>query len=99
MTLVDVSEGNEYLITHDDIKHLLLDLFVGGSEINTTTMEWIMSELLMNPDKLEKLKQELMSVVGEKRLIEESDVARLSYLQAVIKEVFRYHPVVPLLIP
>ncbi|KAL8521798.1 hypothetical protein ACS0TY_012092 [Phlomoides rotata] len=58
-----------------------------------------MTELLLNPDKLGKLKQELKSVVGEKRLVEESDVAGLPYLQAVIKEVFRYHPPGSLLVP
>ncbi|KAL8521788.1 hypothetical protein ACS0TY_012082 [Phlomoides rotata] len=98
-TLVNISEGNEYQISHDDIKHLLLDLYVGGTETNTTSMEWIMSELMLNPDKLGKLKQELSGVVGEKRQVEESDVARLPYLQAVIKEVFRYHPPGPLLVP
>ncbi|KAL8521807.1 hypothetical protein ACS0TY_012100 [Phlomoides rotata] len=53
--------------------------------------QFLQHKLLLNPDKLEKLKQELMSVVGEKRQIEESD--------AVIKEVFRYHPAVPFLVP
>ncbi|KAL8536942.1 hypothetical protein ACS0TY_012217 [Phlomoides rotata] len=98
-TLLDISEGNEYQISHDDIKHLLQDIIVGGADTNTTTIEWIMTELLLNPDKLGKLKQELKSVVGEKRLVEESDVAGLPYLQAVIKEVFRYHPPGPLLGP
>nr|WCR39970.1 ferruginol synthase CYP2 [Scutellaria baicalensis]WCR39971.1 ferruginol synthase CYP3 [Scutellaria baicalensis] len=98
-TLVDISQGKEYDITNDDIKHLLLDLFVGGSETNTTSIEWIMSELILNPDKLAKLKHELNSVVGEKNQVQESDMARLPYLQAVIKEVLRYHPPGPLLLP
>nr|WET52777.1 cytochrome P450 76AH20 [Ajuga reptans] len=98
-TLIDISQGSEYQITNDDIKHLLLDLFVGGSETNTTSIEWIMSELLLNPDKQAKLREELKSVVGEGKEVRESDVARLPYLQAVIKEVMRYHPPGPLLLP
>lgn len=58
-----------------------------------------MSELLMNPQKLEKLKEELKSVIGEEKNVEESDMGRLPYLEAVLKEVFRLHPPGPLLLP
>nr|UXG91340.1 miltiradiene/abietatriene hydroxylase [Callicarpa americana] len=98
-TLVDISLGSEYKLTSDDITHLLLDLFVGGSETNTTSIEWIMSELILNPDKLAKVKNELKTVVGESKQVQESDMPRLPYLQAVIKEVLRYHPPGPLLLP
>ncbi|KAH6836261.1 hypothetical protein C2S53_001127 [Perilla frutescens var. hirtella] len=98
-TLVDISRGNEYNLTNDDILYLLFDLFVGGSETNTSSIEWIMTELLFNPDKLEKLKEELKLVVGEKEQVDESDIPRLPYLQAVVKEGLRYHPPGPLLLP
>ena len=75
------------------------DLFVGGSETTTTSVEWIMSELLINPEKLEKLKEELRRVVGEKNQVQESDIPRLPYFEAVMKEVFRLHPPGPLLLP
>lgn len=58
-----------------------------------------MLELFLNPDKLAKVKAELDSVIGEKRIIEESDISKLPYLQATIKESLRYHPVAPLLNP
>nr|WEQ50540.1 cytochrome P450 76AH55 [Salvia officinalis] len=98
-TLVDISQGNEYNLTIQDIPYLLFDLFVGGSETNTTSIEWIMTELLFHPDKLRKLKEELNSVVGENEQIRESDIPRLPYLQAVVKETLRYHPPGPLLLP
>ncbi|XP_042037120.1 ferruginol synthase-like [Salvia splendens] len=98
--LVDVlNEESEYKLTTKHITHLLLDLFVGGSETTTTSVEWIMSELLINPEKLEKLKEELRRVVGEKNQVQESDIPRLPYFEAVMKEVFRLHPPGPLLLP
>nr|AMZ03402.1 cytochrome P450 CYP76AH15 [Plectranthus barbatus]UPO25013.1 cytochrome P450 CYP76AH15 [synthetic construct] len=98
-TLVDIIQADEYKLTTDHVTHLMLDLFVGGSETSATSLEWIMSELVSNPSKLAKVKAELKSVVGEKKVVSESEMARLPYLQAVIKEVLRLHPPGPLLLP
>ncbi|GFP87441.1 flavonoid 3' 5'-hydroxylase [Phtheirospermum japonicum] len=43
--------------------------------------------------------QELDSVVGQNRLVTESDLAQLTFLQAIIKETFRLHPSTPLSLP
>ena len=74
-------------------------MFAGGTDTSTVTMEWAMSELLKNPPIMKKLKAELDAVVGKDRLVQETDVPNLKYLQAVIKETFRLHPVGPLLVP
>ncbi|KAL1552540.1 unspecific monooxygenase [Salvia divinorum] len=98
-TLVDITQGDEYNLTVQEIPFLLFDLFVGGSETNTSSIEWIMTELLFNPDKLRKLKEEINSVVGERGQIREAYIARLPYLQAVVKETLRIHPPGPLSLP
>jgi len=38
---------------------------------------------------------EIDGVVGRDRLVQESDIPRLNYLKACIREAFRLHPVVP----
>ena len=58
-----------------------------------------MAELLHNPRTLSKARTELEQTIGKGSLVEESDIVRLPYLQAVIKETFRLHPAVPLLLP
>lgn len=58
-----------------------------------------MAELIRHPEKMSKLRNELGSFVEENGPIEESDISRLPYLQAVVKETFRLHPVVPFLLP
>jgi cytochrome P450 len=58
-----------------------------------------MAELVHNPEAMSKAKTELEQVIGKGNPIEESDIARLPYLQAVVKETFRLHPVAPFLLP
>ncbi|KAM1447409.1 hypothetical protein ACFXTO_006516 [Malus domestica] len=41
---------------------------------------------------LEKAREEIYRVIGNKRLVGEPDVPNLPYLQAIIKETFRLHP-------
>ncbi|KAH7511714.1 hypothetical protein FEM48_Zijuj12G0012000 [Ziziphus jujuba var. spinosa] len=41
----------------------------------------------------------LILVLGRRRQVEESDIERLPYLQAIVKETLRLHPAAPLLLP
>lgn len=82
-----------------DIKGMLSDMFVAGTDTSSSTVEWGMTEVLRRPDIYKKVLAELDEVVGRSRFVEESDIPKLPYLQAVVKEVFRLHPGVPLLIP
>ncbi|PKA60459.1 Geraniol 8-hydroxylase [Apostasia shenzhenica] len=81
------------------IKSFLLDVFVAGTETSSTTLEWAMAELLRNPAHLEKTRAEIAEAVGFDREVEESDISKLPFLQAVVKETLRLHAPVPLLLP
>ncbi|XP_050228752.1 iridoid oxidase-like [Mercurialis annua] len=94
----DGKEGPQKL-SYDKIVIIVLEMFFAGSETTSTTMEWAMAELMRSPEKLQKLKQELNEVIGDNKKVEESDIDRLPYLQAVVKETFRLHPAIPLLLP
>ncbi|KAL9242862.1 hypothetical protein vseg_016820 [Gypsophila vaccaria] len=82
-----------------DIPHLIMDLLAGGTDTTPTVVEWVMSELIRNPEKMRKAQAELNEVIGKGNPVEESDIAGLPYLQAVVKEGFRIHPPVPLSVP
>ncbi|MED6169105.1 hypothetical protein PIB30_018236 [Stylosanthes scabra] len=75
-------------------------LFAAGVDSTSITIVWAMSELLRNPEKLEKTREELQCVYGKgEQVLEESHVSKLPYLRAVVKETWRMHPPGPLLIP
>lgn len=71
-------------------------IIVGATDTTTVNLTWALSLLLNNRHELEKVKEELDSVVGKERLLSESDIDKLVYLQAVIKETLRLYPAGPL---
>ncbi|XP_042048477.1 cytochrome P450 76T24-like [Salvia splendens] len=99
--LLEINRRDEAQLSRDDIRHLLLDLFVAGTDTTSGTVEWAMTELIRNPQKMAKLRSEIRSFMSEngKQQVEESDITSLPYLQAVVKENFRLHPAAPLLVP
>jgi len=74
-------------------------MFVAGTETSSTLLVWMMTELLRCPNVMQKLKGEIRNVVGGRTRITEEDLSTIHYLKAVIKESFRLHPPVPLLLP
>uniref|UniRef100_A0A0D9V4M2 Cytochrome P450 n=1 Tax=Leersia perrieri TaxID=77586 RepID=A0A0D9V4M2_9ORYZ len=86
-------------LTMDNVKGFLLEMVVGGTDTTSNTVEWAMAEMLQNPEAMNKVQQELDSVVGRDAVVEESHLPQLHYLRLVIKETLRLHPPVPLLVP
>ncbi|XP_004492664.1 cytochrome P450 76T24-like [Cicer arietinum] len=97
--LNNIGEPSFDQFSHEEILHLLPDLFVAAIDSTSNTIEWIMAELLNNPDKLTKVRKELFETIGKNETIEESDITKLPFLQAVVKETFRLHPPAPLFLP
>lgn len=65
---------------------------MAGVDTTSAAILWAMTELINHPHVSKKLRVEIESVVGSSRLVKESDVPNLPYLQAVIKETLRIHP-------
>ncbi|KAI5569350.1 hypothetical protein BDE02_12G070900 [Populus trichocarpa] len=99
--LLDIQKdgSSEIPLTMDNIKAVILDMFAAGTDTNFITLDWAMTELIMNPHVMEKAQAEVRSVVGDRRVVQESDLPRLNYMKAVIKEILRLHPAAPVLVP
>nr|CAB3500751.1 unnamed protein product [Digitaria exilis] len=89
----------EVPIGRDGVKGFALDLIAGGTDTSAVAVEWAMSELVRHPEAMAKATKELDTVIGRDRLVTEHDIPRLPYLEAIVKETFRLHPVTPLLAP
>ncbi|XP_015072149.1 cytochrome P450 71A1-like [Solanum pennellii] len=89
----------EIKLTTDSMMALINDLVGGGTDTTATTIEWAFQELLRRPNIMEKAQQELDIAIGRERWVEEEDFSKLPYIDAIIKETFRLHPVCALLAP
>ncbi|VVB06454.1 unnamed protein product [Arabis nemorensis] len=63
-SLIDLVREERSEVNMNDIKHFLYDLFIAGTETNSTTVEWALTELLRNPEAMANAKFEINFIVG-----------------------------------
>lgn len=72
------------------------DFFSAGASSSAVAIEWALAELINHPEILERARGEIEKATSNNRLVEESDIRSLPYVQAVIKETLRLHPPIPM---
>ncbi|KAF2319437.1 hypothetical protein GH714_015832 [Hevea brasiliensis] len=85
----------EFQISRNHMKAFFVDLFIAGTHTSADSTHWVMALLINHPNVFNKLRGEIESVVGKNRLVEESDIPNLHYLQAIVKETLRLYPLGP----
>ncbi|CAL4934593.1 unnamed protein product [Urochloa decumbens] len=96
----DEGEYDKIPIGTTNIKAIIIDLFLGGTETTSSIAEWVMSELVRNPKVMAKAQAEVREVFNKKNTCDhESLLDHLHYLRMVIKETMRLYPPLPLLLP
>ncbi|GJV40435.1 probable (S)-N-methylcoclaurine 3'-hydroxylase isozyme 2 [Tanacetum coccineum] len=83
--------------TNQQINPLMQEIFVAGTKMTTLTIEWLVAELLINQDAMQKAKDEITQHIHGK-VVKDLDLACLSYLEACYKETLRLHPPGPFLV-
>ncbi|CAN6372435.1 unnamed protein product [Urochloa humidicola] len=95
-----LSVQQEYGITRDSIKALLMDIFDAGTDTSSLVLEYAMVELMRNPNLMTKLQDEVRKKTPKgQEMVSEDNLPSMSYLRAVVKETLRLHPPAPLLLP
>ena len=96
---MDPQDGQKYVMERTNIKPIIFEMISAASDTSTAAIEWAMSQLLKHPRVMKKLQDELESVVGMNKQVDEADLEKLPYLDMVVKETLRLYPVSPLLMP
>ncbi|CAN1163409.1 5-OH-xanthotoxin synthase [Linum perenne] len=73
-------------LTFDNIKAILMNIFVGGTDTSAATVVWSMTYLMKNPRVMIKAQEEVRHAIGKKRFVNEEYIQQLSYLKNVVKE-------------
>ncbi|KAJ0231172.1 hypothetical protein HA466_0301060 [Hirschfeldia incana] len=95
-------QGNEdsFKLSIDNVKAILMNVFLAGIDTSAVTIVWAMSELARNPRVMKKAQEMIRTTLGDKReIITENDLGKVDYLKLVIKETFRLHPALPFILP
>ncbi|XP_034281344.1 cytochrome P450 2J5-like [Pantherophis guttatus] len=80
----------------EQLRVLLFDLLIAGTETTSGTLQWAFLYLVAFPEIQEKCWKEIDTVLGNKARLKCEDRVRLPYTNAVIHEIQRISSIVPL---
>ncbi|KAL4994465.1 cytochrome P450 [Aspergillus recurvatus] len=89
----DIPSGSQ---EETDIKWSAVSLYFGGSDSTISTITSFFLAMVLYPDVQRRAQEELDRVVGRGRLPAFEDRGRLPYINAMVKESLRWHPVTPM---
>ncbi|KAI9118588.1 hypothetical protein K1719_010920 [Acacia pycnantha] len=92
-------DDNKPLLTMQEIKAQITEIMFATVDNPSNAVEWALAEMMKQPELLKKASEELDKVVGKERLVQESDVPKLNYIKACLREAFRLHPIAPFNVP
>ncbi|KAF9449659.1 cytochrome P450 [Macrolepiota fuliginosa MF-IS2] len=93
------SDRSDYELQALHTKQAATQLYGAGSETTVAAALTFVLAMLKYPEVQKKAQREIDSIVGQDRLPDFSDQQHLPYLSAVLKEVIRWNPIVPLGVP
>jgi cytochrome P450 len=98
--LSKIDDGGSHGHSKDAIiKATALGLILAGSDTTSLNLTWVIAILLDNRPALNRAREEIDTQIGKTRWVEDSDIKKLVYLQAIIKETLRLYPPGPLSFP
>jgi cytochrome P450 len=74
-------------------------MYTGGADTTVSSLMTFFLAMSVFPEVQRKAQEELDRVIGSGRLPITSDKIQLPYIEAVVKETHRWHPVAPMALP
>ncbi|KAI0258094.1 cytochrome P450, partial [Gloeopeniophorella convolvens] len=99
IALRDISEKDDRAYQEELIKGLGGTMYTAGADTTVSIILTFFLAMLMNPDAQTKAQEEIDRVIGTDRLPTFDDEAKLPYVSALAREVFRWQQVAPFAIP
>jgi cytochrome P450 len=87
------TEDNKFDL--DEMTDDFVTFFAAGQETTANTLAFCFLELGKNPRLVQKAREEIDRVLGERTEINIQDLSELKYCTAIFKEALRLYPTVP----
>ncbi|EJC98992.1 cytochrome P450 monooxygenase [Fomitiporia mediterranea MF3/22] len=81
------------------VKWSAASLYSGGADTTVSSMMTFFLAMTMYPEVQRKAQEQIDCVIGNDRLPGFNDREELPYVNAIVKEVLRWHPIVPMGLP
>ena len=81
------------------IKYSAVSMYVAGQDTSALTMNSFFLAMSMFPEVQHKAQEEIDNIVGTGRLPTFSDREQLGYIDLIVDEALRWHPLVPMSLP
>ncbi|XP_031375641.1 tyrosine N-monooxygenase-like [Punica granatum] len=98
--LITLKDANEKpLLTPEEITAETREIVTAAVDNPSNAVEWVMAEMINNPEIINNPVEELDRVVGKERIVRGQDIPNLNYIKACAREAFRLHPFAPFNVP
>ncbi|KAI0325904.1 cytochrome P450 [Cubamyces sp. BRFM 1775] len=91
--------ASDLRVTEEAAKAITAVTFIAGADTTIGTFQAFFLAMLLHPEAQKRVQEELDAIVGPERLPKLSDRPSLPYVNAVVKELLRWHTAGPLALP
>jgi cytochrome P450 len=92
--LLEARDEQDQPMADSQLYDEMFTLLMAGHETTATSLAWTFFRVLESPEVLARIREEITAVTGG-AAVEPADLSKLVYLEAVIHEAARLHPVSP----
>lgn len=78
------------------VRDQLINVLLAGRDTTACTMSWAIFMLVRHPQKLDRLRAEILEATGGKTTFRRNNLQSMPYLKAVINETLRLYPQIPM---
>ncbi|KAF9262274.1 cytochrome P450 [Marasmius fiardii PR-910] len=79
----------------EDVKSTASSILAGGQDTTLSSLITFLLAMVLHPEVQKRAYDEIISVVGHDRFPDISDREQLPFVESVLQELFRWHPVTP----
>ncbi|KAK0193545.1 cytochrome P450 [Armillaria mellea] len=96
----NTDEEQKKRLSDDEVLAQVVSLTLAGYETTSSTLSWLLYEICKHPEQQKRIRQEIAEVrtrIGAADELSSTDYDSMPFMNAVIKETLRFHPIMPTL--